>query len=147
MKKLVTVSEYISYGYPTNKIVIELIKKRGFLRRDEKKEAITNNVLIEELLGPDTEDIGSGHLGCICLEDVYDNVWKCWMPKNDEMFEKIRKTLWPFQLASKRETMEQANTLHDATKREIRKKNTKVKKGGYIGFMGDSINEYIHTLI
>jgi len=63
------------------------------------------------------------------------------------MFEKIRKTLWPFQLASKRETMEQANTLHDATKREIRKKNTKVKKGGYIGFMGESINEYIHTLI
>jgi len=80
MKKLVIVADFISYGYPTNKIVIELIKKRGFLRRDDKKEAITNNVLIEELLGPDTEDIGSGHMGCICLEDVYDNVWKCWKP-------------------------------------------------------------------
>ena len=67
MKKLVIVADFISYGYPTNKIVIELIKKRGFLRRDDKKEAITNNVLIEELLGPDTGDVGSGHMGCILI--------------------------------------------------------------------------------
>jgi hypothetical protein len=30
-------------------MVNELVRKRGFLRKDDKKEPITNNVLIEEL--------------------------------------------------------------------------------------------------
>ena len=51
MKKVLITSEYISYGYPTKKIVSDLIRKRGFLKKDGKKVAITDNVLIEELLG------------------------------------------------------------------------------------------------
>jgi len=43
------VEDHVTYGYPTKKIVTELVRKRGFLRRNEKKEPITNNVLIEEL--------------------------------------------------------------------------------------------------
>lgn len=139
------ISEYLTYGYPTKRTVNELVRKRGFLRKETKKEAITNNVLIEELLGPD--NMPDGHMGCICIEDIIDNIVNCYTSENDSAFHKIREVLWPFQLASLKETVEGGNIEHDATKRTIRKKNTKVRKGGYIGFMGDNINSYIHQLI
>ena len=41
----------MSFGYPTKKIVNDLIRKRGFLKKGEEKLAITDNNLIEELLG------------------------------------------------------------------------------------------------
>ena len=40
------------------------------------------------------------------------------------MFEKIRETMWPFQLASLKETIEDANMKHEAHGRDVRKKNT-----------------------
>jgi hypothetical protein len=36
---------------------------------------------------------------------------------------------------------------HEATGRDVRKKNSKTSKGGYIGNMGDQINEFIRPLI
>lgn len=148
MKKILIVQEYLTYGYPSQKVVNDLVRKRGFLRKEQlKKEPITNNVLIEELLGPTSADAVEGHIGCICLEDVIDTIVKCWKPDNDKMFERIRDVLWPFQISSKRETMELANLKHDATGRDVRKKNTKVKKGGYQGFMADDINTYVQPLI
>jgi len=54
MVKLLTVQDYIAYGYPTKKLVNDLIRKRGFLKKDDKKLAITDNVLIEELLGQES---------------------------------------------------------------------------------------------
>ncbi len=56
IKQLVLVQEYISYGYPTKKTVNQLVRKRGFIRKDGKKEPISNNLLIEELLGKPDED-------------------------------------------------------------------------------------------
>lgn len=148
IKKVINVQEYLTYGYPTQKTVNELVRKRGFLRKETlKKEPITNNVLIEELLGPDSVGKVDGHMGCICLEDVIDNISKCWKPENDAMFERIREVLWPFQIGSKRENINNANLKHEATGRDVRKKNTKVKKGGYIGFQGDEINGYVQPLI
>ena len=76
MKQIVMVHEYITYGYPSKKMVNELVRKRGFLKKDGKKEAITNNVLIEELLGT-IEDVPEG---CICIEDVVDNIFNCHKP-------------------------------------------------------------------
>jgi ribosomal protein L30/L7E len=49
IKKLMMVNDYITYGYPTKTMVNQLVRKRGFLRKDDKKEPITDNVLIEEL--------------------------------------------------------------------------------------------------
>lgn len=40
-----------------------------------------------------------------------------------------------------------ANIKHDATGQDIKKKTTKVVKGGYLGLMGDEINDYIRLLI
>jgi hypothetical protein len=45
------------------------------------------------------------------------------------------------------EPSDKANTKHDATGAEIKKKNTKVSKGGYLGLMGDKINEFVKPLI
>jgi len=77
VKKILMVNEYVAYGYPTKKIVNELVRKRGFLRKDNKKEAITNNVLIEELLGT----IDGVVNGCICIEDIIDNIYNCRKPE------------------------------------------------------------------
>jgi large subunit ribosomal protein L7e len=137
------VKEYVSFGYPTKKIVNDLIRKRGFLKKDDAKLPITDNNLIEELLGGDEDS----DQGCICIEDIIDTIYKCFHAEYKETFYKIQKTLWPFQLGSLKETIEESNIKHDATGRDIRKKTTKVEKGGYIGFMGPNINEFIRPLI
>lgn len=137
------IKEYISFGYPTKKIVNDLIRKRGFLKKDDAKLPITDNNLIEELLGGEEDS----DMGCICIEDIIDSVYKCFHEGHKETFHKIQKTLWPFQLGSLKETIEESNIKHEATGREIRKKTTKVEKGGYIGFMGPNINEFIRPLI
>jgi len=36
---------------------------------------------------------------------------------------------------------------HDATGRDIKKVTTKSEKGGYLGMMGDQINEFVSKLI
>ena len=143
MKQILIVNDYISYGYPTKKMVNELVRKRGFLKKDGKKEPITNNVLIEELLGT----IDGGDNGCICIEDIIDNIYTCHKPDVDEVFQEIRKVLWPMQLGSLKESIQESNIPHEAHGRDVRKKNTLVQKGGYIGFMGHDINEFIKPLI
>ena len=47
LDKITLVKEYIAFGYPTKKIVNDLVRKRGFLRKDDKKLPITDNNLIE----------------------------------------------------------------------------------------------------
>ena len=136
--------DYITYGYPTKKIVNELVRKRGFLRKENKKEPITNNVLIEELFD---EFNKANDVGCICIEDVIDGISNCHKPAKMALFDEINKILWPMQLGSVKETIEQSNVKHDATGNDVRKKNTKFEKGGYIGMQGDEINQYVRTLI
>ena len=135
----------MTFGYPTKKIVNDLIRKRGFLKKviegaKTQKLAISDNLLIEELLGEEV----NGPNGCICIEDVIDTVYKC---KDETVFDSIQKVMWPMQLGSLKESIEDANLVHEATGREIRKKNTVTEKGGYIGFQGDRINEFVSSLI
>lgn len=106
--------------------------------------AITNNVLIEKLLGPEVAD---GHQGCICVEDVIDVSMHCDEEENDGMFKKILENVWPFQLGSMKQTMAENSLKHEAHGRTVRKKNTSAEKGGYEGFLGDKINAYVHSLI
>lgn len=131
LKKLKMVEDHVTYGYPTKKIVTELVRKRGFLRRNEKKEPITNNVLIEELF---TEHNERDEQQCICIEDIIDGINNCHKAEMTQLFKEVQNILWPMQIGSLRETIEGGNIKHDATGREIRKKNTKFEKGGYIGF-------------
>lgn len=97
---------------------------------------ISDNVVVEDLLGAK---------GIICIEDLIEAFWKC--KGNAELYEAARTALWPIQLAPLTEDTEKANTKHDATGRKISKKTTLVAKGGYLGMMGDKINEFVSQLV
>jgi len=85
IKKLLLVSNYIGYGQPTKQILDETIRKRGYLKTaDHKRTPISNNILIEELVGTS---------GVICIEDVIDVFWNC--KKNYAAYEAVRQVLWP----------------------------------------------------
>jgi len=79
------VKEYVSFGYPTKKIVNDLVRKRGFLKKDDAKLPITDNNLIEELLGGDEDS----DQGCICIEDIIDTIYKCFHEEQKETFYKV----------------------------------------------------------
>ena len=69
IKKILLISNYVGYGQPSKKVLDEVIRKRGYLKTiDHKRVPISNNVLIEELLG--------AH-GIICIEDLIDAFWNC----------------------------------------------------------------------
>jgi large subunit ribosomal protein L7e len=69
LKKLLLISDYVGYGIPTKKVLDDVIRKRGFLKTStHKRVPISNNVLIEELLGTH---------GIICIEDLIDALWNC----------------------------------------------------------------------
>lgn len=87
--QLLMIQDYVAYGYPTKQLVNDLIRKRGFIKKDGKRLPISDNNLIEELLG--------AH-GIICLEDLIDAAIKC--NAKDSHFEEVRSVLWPFQLIS-----------------------------------------------
>ena len=105
LQKLVLVNKLVCYGKPSKKVVNEIVRKRGFLRKGDENEKlpITNNVLIEEMLGPNKVN---DHMGCICVEDVIDTLVNCDEEENHEMFDLIKETIWPVQLASRKETRE-----------------------------------------
>ena len=72
VKHLLLISDYIAYGRPDKKLIDEVLRKRGYLKTaDHKRVPISDNTLIEELLGSQ---------GVICLEDIVDAFYNC---KND----------------------------------------------------------------
>jgi len=137
VKKILLISDFVGYGQPTKQVLDEVIRKRGYLKTvDHKRKPISDNVLIEELLG---------EAGLICIEDVIDALWNC--KKAEEPYLAVRKSLWPIQLAPLKETIEQRDLKHEATQRDIKKRNTLAKKGGYLGMMGNDVNEFVARLI
>jgi large subunit ribosomal protein L7e len=137
IKALIQVQNYITFGYPSKQLVNDLIRKRGFIKKDGKRMPLTDNNLIEEILGTTA--------GVICVEDIIDAIVNCSNP--DSHFEQVRQTLWPIQLHPLRETSTKANTKHVATGVDIKKRNTKVVHGGYLGLMGDKIDQFVRPLI
>lgn len=137
VKSLIQVQNYICFGYPTKQVVDDLVRKRGHIKKDNKRMPLTDNNLIEELLGAST--------GVICVEDIINALINCNKP--DSHFEEVRSVIWPIQLFPLKEDSTKAATKHDATGLEIKKKNTIVFKGGYLGLMGDKINDFVRPLI
>lgn len=56
---------YITYGYPSRKVISELIYKRCHAKINGKREAIDNNKKVEDNLG---------NIGIICLEDLVNEI-------------------------------------------------------------------------
>jgi large subunit ribosomal protein L7e len=137
VKKLLLVSDYVGYGQPSKPILDEIIRKRGYLKTaDHKRVPISNNVLIEELLGSQ---------GIICIEDLIDGLWNC--KRSAAAYEAIKQVVWPIQLAPLNEGIQGSSTKHEATDRLVKKVTTKSHKGGYLGMMGGKLNELVAKLI
>lgn len=85
MDKLLLIQNYVAWGNPAKATVEEIIRKRGYLKsKDTKRVPISDNVIVEELLG---------EKGLICIEDIIDALWRC--ARNRDAYEAVRGTLWP----------------------------------------------------
>ncbi|KAL5721182.1 Large ribosomal subunit protein uL30x [Ranunculus cassubicifolius] len=59
------VEPYVTFGYPNLKSVRELIYKRGYGKVNKQRIALTDNAIVEQVLGK--YDI-------ICMEDVIHEI-------------------------------------------------------------------------
>ena len=135
--KLLLCADFIAYGQPEKKLLDEVLRKRGYLKTsDHKRVPISDNTLIEELLG--------SH-GLICIEDVIDAFWSC--KKNEVLYEAARAALWPIQLAPRKDKIVDKSVKFEEINRTYRKQIVNVSKGGYLGHQGAAINDYVRGLI
>eukprot|EP01129_Flabellula_baltica_P009689 TRINITY_DN39_c1_g1_i1.p1 TRINITY_DN39_c1_g1~~TRINITY_DN39_c1_g1_i1.p1 ORF type:complete len:286 (+),score=73.13 TRINITY_DN39_c1_g1_i1:51-860(+) len=119
VKKMLDIVEtFVTYGYPNQKSITELIRKRAHITVDNKRVPLNNNLVIEEHFGDD--DI-------LCIEDLVYEVSNLG-PK----FVSITKFLKPFKLT--------------IPKGGFRNKNRKFIEGGDHGNRGDNINELIEIM-
>merc|ERR1712193_604354 len=110
---------YITWGVPNLKSVRELIYKRGFLKVDGNRTAITSNDLVEGTLGK---------FGIICVEDLIHEILSV-----GPNFKYASNFLWPFKL----------NTPAGGW----RKKVNHFVEGGDFGCREDKINELLKKMI
>jgi len=118
IKMLRLVEPYVTYGSPNLKSVRELLYKRGYLKIDGQRIAITDNRLIEKKLGK---------FGVICIEDVIHEIFTV-----GPNFKKVNKALWPFKLSS-------PNGGYS-------KKGTHFIEGGDAGNREEKINRFIRKM-
>merc|ERR1712227_355937 len=78
------VEPYIAWGYPNLKTTRELIYKRGYAKVNKQRVPITDNAIIENVLGRE---------GIICIEDLIHEIHTV-----GPNFKKASNFLWPFKL-------------------------------------------------
>jgi len=81
---LIQVSPYITWGSVTVKTVRDLVYKRGYAKLSGKRVALTDNAIIEKVLG---------RYGIICMEDLVHEIATC-----GPHFKNVNSFLWPFKL-------------------------------------------------
>merc|ERR1712003_263092 len=79
------VEPFIAWGYPNLKTIRELVYKRGFAKVNHQRIPISNNEVVEEVLGS---------AGIICVEDLIHEIFTV-----GENFKKANNFLWPFKLS------------------------------------------------
>merc|ERR1719447_2356074 len=112
------VEPFIAWGYPNLKTIRELVYKRGFAKINHQRIAISNNEVVEEVLGS---------CGIICVEDLIHEIFTV-----GENFKKASNFLWPFKLSCPTGGM-RVKTNHFA-------------EGGDHGNREDFINQMIRTM-
>ena len=60
------VEPYITFGYPSRETIKNLIYKRGFGKVNKQRIPLTNNSIIEQVLGKH---------GIICIEDLINQIF------------------------------------------------------------------------
>ncbi|XP_002735960.1 large ribosomal subunit protein uL30-like [Saccoglossus kowalevskii] len=112
------VEPYIAWGYPNLKTVRELIYKRGFGKINSSRIPLTDNYLIEKVLG--RSDI-------ICIEDLIHEIFTV-----GPHFKQASNFLWPFKLSSPRGG--------------LRKKGNHFVEGGDYGNRENFINRLVRRM-
>lgn len=84
VKDLQRIEPFVSYGVPSLKTVRELVMKRGATTIKGVRTPLSDNALVEEILGDE---------GIICVEDIIHEIIT-----TGEKFETVSKFLSPFQL-------------------------------------------------
>ncbi|KAK4478834.1 hypothetical protein RD792_014335, partial [Penstemon davidsonii] len=105
-------------GYPNLKSVKELIYKRGYGKVNKQRIALTDNSIIEQVLGK---------YGIICMEDLIHEILTV-----GPHFKQSNNFLWPFQLK--------------APLGGLKKKRNHYVEGGDAGNREDYINELIRRM-
>lgn len=112
------VEPHIAWGYPNLKSMNELIYKRGYVKINKKRIALTDNTLIAQSLGK---------YGIICMENLIHEVYII-----GKHFKEVNNFLWPFKLSSPCSGM--------------KKKTTHFVEGGDAGNREDQINRLIRRM-
>jgi large subunit ribosomal protein L7e/general transcription factor 3C polypeptide 2 len=110
---------HICWGYPNMKSIRELIYKRGHVKVNGRRTAITTNKLIEDKLG---------RFGIICVEDLINEIYTV-----GPHFKQASNFLWPFKL----------NTPTGGW----RKKTTHFVEGGDFGNREVKINPLLRRMV
>ncbi|XP_057806426.1 60S ribosomal protein L7-2-like [Salvia miltiorrhiza] len=118
MNMLHRVEPYVTYGYPNLKSVKELIYKRGFGKVNKQRIALTDNSIINQVLGK---------YGIICMEDLIHEILTV-----GPHFKEANNFLWPFQLK--------------APLGGLKKKRNHYVEGGDAGNRENFINELIRRM-
>ncbi|KAL6568183.1 60S ribosomal protein L7B [Orobanche hederae] len=118
MNMLRRVEPYVTYGYPNLKSVKELIYKRGYGKVNKQRIGLTDNAIVEQVLGK---------YGIICMEDLIHEILTV-----GPHFKEANNFLWPFQLK--------------APLGGLKKKRNHYVEGGDAGNREDYINELIRRM-
>lgn len=86
MNMVRTVEPLVTYGYPSRDTVRKLIYKRGFGKVNRSRIPLTDNSVVESVLGK---------LGINSVEDLIHEIWTC-----GPHFKAANNFLWPFKLSS-----------------------------------------------
>jgi len=110
---------YIAWGYPSQKVIRQLVYKRGYAKHHGQRIAITDNTIVEENLGK--HDV-------ICVEDIIHEIYTV-----GKHFKQVTNFLWPFKLS---------NPTGGFTK-----KANHFVEGGDFGNREDQINKLLERMI
>jgi len=112
------VEPFIAWGYPNLKTIRDLVYKRGFAKVNHQRIAISNNEVVEQVLGSS---------GIICVEDLIHEIFTV-----GPNFKKANNFLWPFKLSCPTGGM--------------RNKTNHFVEGGDHGNREDFINAMVRTM-
>jgi len=112
------VEPYVAWGYPNLKTIRDLVYKRGFAKVDHQRIPISNNEVIEGVLGD---------CDIICVEDLVHEISTV-----GENFKRANNFLWPFKLSCPTGGM--------------RKKTNHFVEGGDHGNREDFINQLVRKM-
>ncbi|GFH51501.1 hypothetical protein CTEN210_07977 [Chaetoceros tenuissimus] len=121
-KQLHLIEPWVTYGVPSKNIVNDLIRRRGHGKIDGKRVPLSDNTIVENALGDDTDG------AVICVDDMVHELYTV----GDE-FKKVNGFLWTFQLSS--------------PKSKFQKQKLNYKDGGDYGDRGEEIDELIRQML